>query len=721
MKNLIVILISIHFTIGLTFAQTYNISGRVTGDGNISLAGVNIIILETGTGTASEHDGTYIINNLLPGSYTVKYSFIGYREELRNIEIINDNLLLNIILSSEAVESEQVIVSAGKYEQNISELPVSAEIMPAEEIIRRNISNVEEAMRYIPGINMTDDQVSIRGSSGYSRGAGTRVLLAIDGIPYYTGDTGEIIWQIIPVNQIKRIEVIKGAASSLYGSSAIGGVINIITNSITKEPQTYIRALFGVYDKPSYSEWDWSGEYRKFNGFTLSHSNSIDKFDFSAGLTRLEDEGYRQSGFYHRYIGSFKGVYNFSAVSSLNLIFNSINQRNGNYLYWKDSHNVLVPPDADQGQRVASNRYMFGAAYKTLMSETFFLNIRASYYNTHWRDQTVSANNSKTDLIRGEIQSTYLLNSNMVIISGVEASYADVNSNIFGVHDSKAAGIYTQADIHFSIPLLLSIGARFDYTELDTIDSFSNFSPKLGLNYNLSDNLILRSSVGTGFRSPTLSEAFTSTNASGIVIKPNPDLKPETNLSVEFGFNYQPLNWLNIDAAVFQNEFYDFIEPGVDLNDGLIFFDNVTRARIQGYELNTGISLFKNLKLSVNYTYLWTRDIEKRRALKYRPRHITSAGLDYTMESFSAGADFRYWSRVEEIDNELIDLGLVPDGELRDDVFVLDLRAGYNFANSNLPLRLFLTVKNALNYNYVELIGNLEPLRNISIGAEVLF
>jgi iron complex outermembrane receptor protein len=92
--------------------------------------------------------------------------------------------------------------------------------------------------------------------------------------------------------------------------------------------------------------------------------------------------------------------------------------------------------------------------------------------------------------------------------------------------------------------------------------------------------------------------------------------------------------------------------------------------------------------------------------------------MNFTLYNFLAGADFRYWSRVEEIDEELINLGLVPDGNLRVEVFVLDLRAGYNLNLVNIPLKVFLNVNNVLNYNYVELIGNLAPIRNYSLSIE---
>jgi len=708
------------------FSQTFEITGTITDTLGNSLPGVNIILLGTELGAASDRIGYYEIQGIHPGIYSIEFSSVGYKKTtIRDIKIDDHNIKVDVIMKEEVIESEQVIVTAGKYEQKISDLPVSAEIIPSERFSEKNLINLKEALRYVPGVNMVEDQISIRGSSGYSRGAGTRVLVAIDGIPFYTGDTGEIIWEAVPVTQIQRVEIIKGAASSLYGSTAIGGVINIITPEIHSEPKTYIRSLFGIWDNPSHKEWDWSNELRTFSGLTISHSQRFDHFGIALSLTRLQDMNYKQSGFFTRYIGYLKSDYKFSATSSLTLLVNSLNHRTGNFLFWKDSRNALVPRDEDQGQRTRANRYMIGLIYKDILNDNLFLNIRSSFYRTDWRDETTSRNSSKTNLYRTEVQANLSLSENLIWVSGIEGTYGQVNSNIFGKPVSRGFGIYSQIDLKFDFPLKLNFGARYDYSKLDSLKSFGDFSPKLGLNYYLTDNLILRSSVGVGFRAPSLAEAFTSTVASGITIKPNPNLKPEKSLSTEIGINYRLNENINFDAAFFNNEFYDFIDPDVVVDvsgNNFGIFQNISRARIQGFEINSLINLFNsNVNLSLNYTYLWSRDIKDKKALKYRPRHISVASLSYSVFNFEAGIDFRYWSKVEEIDFKLVDLFRIKDGEKRVEVFLLDLRTGYNFLSLGLPIRLFLNANNIFNYNYVELIGNIAPIRNYSISLELLF
>jgi iron complex outermembrane receptor protein len=723
--------------ISVLFPQTLSINGKVADSTGAVLPGVNVTIAGTNLGTATDAAGRFSIKIPKPGTYSVGFSYVGYRSILIADQTIrNKSISLNIILHPQPVEADQVITSASKYAQRISELPVSAEVISSDELEKKNITNLEYAMRYVPGVNMIDDQISIRGSSGYSRGAGTRVMLTIDGIPYYTGDTGEIIWEIIPVSEIQRVEVIKGAASSLYGSSAIGGIVNVVTKEITSEPVTYLKTSIGAYDKPAYGIWDWSSELRTNSGLTVAHSNKIGNFGFALSLTRLADMSYRQSSFYTRYLGFFKGCYDFSASSTLTLFANSLNQHNGNFLYWKDSRNVLVPPDADQGETVTSNRYMLGSVYKNIINDKLYFNIRGSYYRSDWSDQTASHNNSISDLFRLEMQANAILASNLFLVSGIEATHDNVNSNIFSNQNAYGFGIYSQAEyksdmkgVGFINPLSLTFGARYDYSKLSSQIGVSALSPKTGINYHLSDKLILRTSFGTGFRAPTLSEAFTSTTASGITIEPNPNLKPETSWTFEAGAYYQLisytsgwLNAVNFDAAIFQNEFYNFIEPAIDPTNGLFYFSNVTRARIQGFELNSDYILLENkLKLSINYTYLWARDLQLQQALKYRPRHTANVSLDYFISAFNFGADFRFSSKVEQMDFELVTLGVVKDGTKNADIKVLDLRAGYDLRTAGIPAKIYFNVNNVFNYNYVELIANLAPIRNYSLAAEFLF
>ena len=432
---------------------------------------------------------------------------------------------------------------------------------------------------------MVADQVSIRGSSGYSRGAGTRVLVEIDGFPIYSGDTGEITWEMVPVTEIDRVEIIKGPASALYGSTAMGGVINVITKKISNQARTYIKAGGGIYSKPYYSEWDWSSNTRTYNTLTLSHTNRFGKFGFTAALTRLNDMSYEKGAYSTRYVGYLKTVYNFSPTSSLSFFANSLNQKQGDWIYWKDLQNALIPIN-DLGQTITSERYMMGMKYNNAVSEKFSFDLKGSFYKAFWYDNTRGRDASYADIYRFEAQSNLLFNKSIVLVTGLEGLGAIVNSNIFGQPSGYNLGVYFNTDFKLDSSLTLSAGARFDFVKIDTLNPAAAAAPKIGLNYKLTKSLILRSSFGTGFRAPSPAEIFTSASLkAGINFKPNLKLKPERNISFEVGANYHPFGQLSFDAALFRTEYYDFIQWAIDINNN-VYFANIQRARIEGAELN---------------------------------------------------------------------------------------------------------------------------------------
>lgn len=707
---------------GFTFGQYGTVKGTISDSNGNPLQGANVIISNTVKGTSSDGKGYYEIYGLEPGFYTLKISMLGYKQISFPVIIVPDiTLSLDFRLEETVINSEQVVVTANKYESKIEDLPVSAELISTEEISRKNITRIDDALRYAPGVNVVLDQVSIRGSSGYSRGAGTRVLVAVDGLPMYSGDSGEIVWQMIPPSEIDKVEIIKGAGSSLYGSTAIGGVINIITRSVPSQPVTFVRTYAGIYDNPAYAKWKWSEKTRTFSGINISHSNHIGDLKFSASLGRTEDMGYKQGDWSKKYYGFLKAEYNFDQYSSLMLLSNGYVQNYGTFNYWENLHNALIPPEADQNQRLPSSRMLTGLIFNHITGSNFSYKVRLSHVYGFWKDESASRNNSKSNLLREEIQTNWKVSEITNLISGIESSQSVVRSNIFGNPGQLTFAVYSQCDFSLLENLNLTGGLRADFSRLDKMDFETSLSPKFGINYKPAGNTILRASVSRGFRAPSLAEAFTSTVAGNITVSPNPQLKSESNLSFETGIKQKINDFAGIDLALFNNEYYDMIEPFYNLKIFEIQFQNITRARIQGIEAITDLDFPDiNSTLKMGYTYLNTKNLMTEKALKYRPKNMVDISADYTPGVFYFGADFRYWSRVEEIDDELVRF-VVPDGDKRVEVFVLDFRTGVNLFKYGIPGKIFINLKNALNYNYVEMIGNIAPVRNISLNLETVF
>ncbi|MBI3579749.1 MAG: TonB-dependent receptor, partial [Ignavibacteriales bacterium] len=185
------------------------------------LVGANVMIKGTFLGAVTNVHGEFRIYRIPVGIYTIEASFVGYQRKKFDGIIIKEGeeYTLSLQLMPSAIQAEEIVVTASRREQSLQEVPVSVSTVTAKTIAERNSVTLDDALRYVPGVNLLQDQINIRGSTGYSRGVGSRVLLLLDGLPFITGDTGEINWESIPTHQIERIEVVKGAGSALYGSS----------------------------------------------------------------------------------------------------------------------------------------------------------------------------------------------------------------------------------------------------------------------------------------------------------------------------------------------------------------------------------------------------------------------------------------------------------------------------------------------------------------------
>jgi len=247
------------------YSQT--ISGIITDKASSEeLIGVNII-LENGNGTATDVFGKYTLKTAV-GTQKITFKYIGYEDIVKEITIKSgENKILNAALKPASELVSTVVISAGRFEQRIEEITVSMEVIKPSLIENKNTTNIQTAMEQVPGVNITDGQANIRGGSGWSYGAGTRVLVLVDDMPLISGDAGQVQWSLIATENINQVEVIKGAASALYGSSALNGIINIRTafpsqKDIDKNKlpgYTKVNMHFGLIDFAKRRSLNWNG------------------------------------------------------------------------------------------------------------------------------------------------------------------------------------------------------------------------------------------------------------------------------------------------------------------------------------------------------------------------------------------------------------------------------------------------------------------------------
>lgn len=231
--------------------------------------------------TTSDLVGKFEFKNLSSGSYQLTLTRMGYKTKLFDFEIENSaSRNFTIALTPVEIEIEKINVTATRTEQTLQKTPSSINLISSDEISQKNKFTFDEVLQDVQGvtINRTSginvSALSIRGSSDVAGGGiGNRVLLLLDGRPSLTGDSKGALWSLIPVAIIERTEVVKGAFSSLYGSSAIGGVVNVITKKPTYKPYTSISLNYGFYNKLSDS-LKFSDNLRQIGGLDILHSNT---------------------------------------------------------------------------------------------------------------------------------------------------------------------------------------------------------------------------------------------------------------------------------------------------------------------------------------------------------------------------------------------------------------------------------------------------------------
>jgi iron complex outermembrane receptor protein len=721
MKKIIITLLMLSsFYVFAQSAREGSIKGKVMNNENEPIEGANIVLTGTQFGTATLNDGSFEIGPLSFGDYILSITMIGYAKKTIPVTLDSSYNPITIILSEQTIQGKQIIVSAGKYEQKIEDLTVSTTIIQPDFINRNNFLTFDEMLRNVPGIQMNLEQPSIRGSSGYSKGTGARVLVAVNGIPMYTGDTGEIIWELIPTADIDRVEIIKGPASSLYGSTAIGGVINIITKASVKKAITHLSTYFGVYDSPSYDIWKWTNKPQTFYGLGITHSDSYKNLGYTFSFKKFDNMSYRENDYSKRYLGYLKLNYNFTPENFVTFFADFLNMDRGNFLYWGNSRQYALVDTSSAGNTVKSNRLFTGLIYHHSFNENTFAELKSSYYYTKFDGYGKELTESIANLVRNELMINSKLSDNWFLTSGLEMSYSKISSSIFSSPHFFEGATYIQAEYHGIENLITTIGLRYDYLKLDSLSGANALTPKAGLNYKLTKDLILRASMGTGFRAPTPSEVFTTAAITdNIKVIQNPDLKSETNISFEIGALYNFSENISIDLALYQTDYKNFIEAKL-ITDTTVQFINISKARIQGAELNTTWAIVPGeLKTILGYNYMWARNLDNNTAMKYRPRNTFNAQFRYTPYPFEIGIDFRYSSRVEEIDD--LFAKVIKDGYKHVPIYVTDISIGYNFILEDVPSKIYLNIKNIFNYNYVEFIGNIAPIRNASLSWDIYF
>lgn len=688
------------------------------------LIGAAISIKGTEIGAIADKNGSFSIQ-YNKDNIVIVVNYVGYQSKE---VIVSNGKNLEIELSRLTFRSNELIISANKKTESIQNVPISVSLIKNEEFSTRNITSIDYALQYVPGVEVNQDNVSIRGSSGFSFGVGTRTIFLQDGFPLLSADNNDIKFDIIPLLFVDRVEVIKGAGSALYGTSALGGVINVLTSKPSDQGKLRTRIYSGIYDKPNYEQWDWSKKSLIDRGLDLAYSKKFGDYGVMGSLSLFSRDSYKRYDESDRLSLFLKQLYDFSDKTNIELTANYSTSKTDDWVYWNSLDSAFIPPTGtDESIAITSNKLAISSNLNHLLDEKSFVNFKFGLFNTFFSNklgvgnQEYRESNGNTYFFEGQYSNT--LNEDNSLITGVESRINHVSSFTFGDNIQTIIGFYSQIENTTISNLITTFGLRVDKEILDTISTNIQYSPKLGLNYSFTDDFIIRSSYGRGFRAASLAERFASVQFQGFNVVANPELKSEVSQSIELGLSYDILNsddFLNIDISGFYNQYKDLIEPSFDLNSqAVIKFMNVIEAEISGLEFDITYKNQENLTLKSSLTYLNPRNIIENKDLKYRSNYLWYSSINYRLLPFEVQLDYRFKSKYNEID---IRLGnTIKDHDLVIDAHILDVSFSLYSEIFESKTKFTLNIKNALNYYYLEMVGNMAPIRffNFQIESEL--
>lgn len=627
-------------SVSLTSYSQFKLNGKVVNINNdLALAGSSIKIEELNLGATSNTDGSYQINEIKPGNYTLVVSHIGFKTYQTKINI-QKNTFKNIRLTPITIDLNTTVITATRTRLDKNNVPAKTEIITQEQIADHPATSFDDLLRTLPnvvvnrswGMFSKNSSVTMRGMN-----ASARTLILLNGSPLNKTAGGTIVWDMINPESVERVEVIKGPGSAVYGNNAMGGVINIITKTPPNEKiKGSISGFTGSYGiRGSNLSLGQRKNFGKTAWFWQLHSN----YTKGDGYINEPDESRSEIN-----------VPVYVEEASLNiksgLVFNPNQNLTFEYAYYNGRHGggtKLDPETLPSGSfdhyhtNLLSAKYQ--ANFKGYLVDVIFFN--------HWQDvdgATEKINKKGIKTINREFSDTrdYGIFINLSkqfkahrILAGIDLK----NGNLEGLEKSlinadhsdfegqmQFSGFFLQDEINIANNKLKAIlGFRIDHAKFSKglmklndealitseDNTWNQFSPRVSLLWEVTHKSILYSSFTTGFMPPKLDDLVRT----GLVTKgyklANPNLKPEKNTSLEFGGRFNLSDKIHFEPAVYYSWLDDmvyFIETGEEIKIGnkkqpVLQKQNISKAEIYGFENSLTYDFSINLKFSAAYTY----------------------------------------------------------------------------------------------------------------------
>lgn len=641
---------------------------------------------------------------------------------------------------------KEVVVTASSRAQAMKLAPASIGMITQKDLHTRQVTTFDQAFDEMPGVIVTRSgganvqAFSIRGASEVAGGGiGNRVLLLIDGRPALSPESGGALWNLVPLGAIERIEVLRGAYSSLYGSNAMGGVVNVITRKPANEPESIAHFSYGAYNRAPRSTG--YSRYNDFYNLDFSHGQRLGKLSYLLDGSWKSDDGHKEkTGFellnlYGKttWTISDKQLLQFSA--NVNRMYSDAP---ATWLSRRQAYSVANFKKDDYQDRREFNGDLYYCAtprpgrkyssrlyhYRTASLFSFDADPGNDSTNVNIGKQIVKQYDVAARRLGNVSQFDFSLANKHYVIVGTDLRLDYVlgtpDSFLYGLHRALGTGIYLQDEFSVGENLSITAGGRYDYYRIAGQVQESNFSPKIALLYRAGANLSIRALVAQAFRDPPIAERFIKfEQGGGLRFLPNPNLRPERLvLSAEIGAKWSlgSSPSATFDVALFYNHYNDLIsfQQYYDPKEPFLYqVVNLKEAVMQGVEFSYLQKWSNFLQLSLSYSFLDARDISPERvndALAYKVRHSAGASATFSHKGFSFHLNARYRSKIEEV--------FIYPGSEPGAVFVANSKLSYAFSTKRSA---YFAVNNFNNAQYEELERYRMPGRSFLAGMEIRF
>lgn len=581
-------------------------------------------------------------------------------------------VLLVCVVSSfvraEDVGLEKIVITPSKIQESYGTVARKIDIITADDIERSSSKDVAEALQRLSSVNISSygglgasKTMRMRGSTG------SQVLVMIDGRPLNSPRDGEIDLSTIPLANIERIEVMHGPASSIYGSSAMGGAVNIITKRPPEEKtHTELSTSFGTF--------------RTYNEL-LAHGGRIADAGYLVSTEYQSSEGFRDNSEFNARSANAKIEYTPTEESLLTFNASFFNSNLG-------TPGLISSPDTDDKQDVLKNSQditfhlgnderagITAKAYQNYDKLAFSENSAGSIFDIAQNKYT------HTTVVRGlELQADKQLLENDKLILGVTYTVNTNDSTVSAKHKYSVKAGYLENHLSFFDRLHFTLGARFD--------DYSNFgtetSPSAGVSYQPIEKVKIHGLIARSFKAPTFNDLYWPDEG---WVKGNPNLTPEKGITSEFGVSAEPVKNIFFDLTYYRNN-YDQLISWAE-TQGVWMPQNVNSALIDGVEFESAVSFLKVFTLETGYAFLHARDDKAQKFLIYQPKHKAHCLLRYRpsgkscVEMRGEFTDKRYHDQENSVKvKRFFTLGLSATHTIK---------PGFTY---------FMAIDNLLNYNY---------------------